>query len=63
MRRIRKMKWSQGVLLVLNIVLFIFSWSLFGYIGPEGLLSFLLFMASGGYLTLFVYLNWGILTK
>lgn len=57
------MKWYQKILFVLNLVLFIFSLSLFGYIGLEGLLSFLLFMVSGGYLTLFVYLNWDILRK
>jgi len=57
------MKWYQKILFVVNLVLFIFSLGLFGYIGLEGLLSFLLFMVSGGYLTLFVYLNWDILRK
>ena len=57
------MKWYQALLLLVSFILFIWSWSMFGYIGLEGLLSFLLFMVSGGYIVTFFVVNWDLLTK
>ena len=54
-----KIRWlAKRVLFLLNMIIFIFSLGFLGEIGPTGLLCFMLYMISGGYLVLFTYINW-----
>ena len=51
----RKLGWK--LLFLASLIVWMFSFSWMDGIGPIGLLQYLAFMVSGGYVVLFVYAN------
>jgi len=57
---ISKKKLGWKILFLMSLVVWIFSFSWMDGIGPIGLLQYLAFMISGGYVVLFMYANWNL---
>lgn len=59
---ISKKKLGWKVLFLVALVVWIFSFSWMDGIGLEGLIQYLAFMVSGGYVVLFIYANWDVIS-
>lgn len=59
---ISKKKLGWKLLFLVALVVWIFSFSWMDGIGLEGLIQYLAFMVSGGYVVLFIYANWDVIS-
>lgn len=60
---ISKKKLGWKLLFLVALVVWIFSFSWMDGIGLIGLVQYLAFMVSGGYVVLFLYANWDAITR
>lgn len=59
---ISKKKLGWKLLFLVALIVWVFSFSWMDGIGLIGLLQYLAFMVSGGYVVLFLYANWDAIT-
>lgn len=59
---ISKKKLGWKLLFLVALVVWIFSFSWMDGIGLKGLIQYLAFMVSGGYVVLFIYANWDVIS-
>ena len=60
---ISKKKLGWKLLFLVALIVWIFSFSWMDGIGLIGLVQYLAFMVSGGYVVLFLYANWDAITR